>query len=653
MWVELGHFSLILACALSALCGMVGLVCGVRQQDGALIMVRMAARLMSVLIAASFCLLAVAFVQDDFSVRYVAAHSSSLLPVFYKVAAVWGGHEGSLLLWVLLLGLWMFAVSLFAGDLPDRIQILVLAVLAMIALGFMLFILITSNPFERLNPIPVDGADLNPLLQDIGLVAHPPLLYLGYVGFSVAFAFAVAALITGELDAAWAKFSRPWTIAAWLFLTIGIMLGSMWAYYELGWGGWWFWDPVENASFMPWIAGTALIHSLAVAEKRGAFKHWTVLLAIATFSLSLLGTFLVRSGVLTSVHAFATDPSRGTFILVFLAVVIGSALTLYAWRAPALGASVKFNWLSRETALLLNNALLIAACATVFTGTLFPLLMDAFGGGKFSVGAPYYNRVLTPLWLALLFFLALAPHLQWRESRWSRFGHISYWSWGLGLLLGNLTPLLFGSWRWGVALALSLSWSVVITAVWCIVDRVRKTKGSASLWRGLRLQPRAFLGMHLAHAGLAVFAIGATVVTAYEMEQDVVILPKQTLVIHDYQVHFQSLQGLVGSNYEALIGHFRVADSNGRILGLLKPEKRQYVSGSEPMTEAAIMRGFLGDVYLSLGEMQGSNRETSGWLIRLYKKPLMNWVWGGCLLMVLGGWFALSDRRYRRRRSGA
>jgi len=624
-----------------------------RQISSLLAPVRMASLLMTGLLCVSFVALTQAFLQDDFSVRYVAAHSNALLPVFYKVAAVWGGHEGSLLLWVVLLGLWIAAVTLLAQELPNRIQVLVLAILALVTLGFLLFILLTSNPFERLNPIPELGTDLNPLLQDIGLVAHPPFLYLGYVGFSVAFAFAIAALITGQLDAAWAKFSRPWTIAAWVFLSIGIALGSAWAYYELGWGGWWFWDPVENASFMPWIAGTALIHSLAVAEKRGIFKHWTVLLAIVTFSLSLLGTFLVRSGVLTSVHAFATDPSRGTFILVFLALVVGSALSLYAWRAPTLGSRVQFTWLSREAALLVNNVLLITACAAVFIGTLFPLLMDTLGGGKFSVGAPYYNVLLTPLWLMLLFFLGVAPHLHWRKNHWNRFSRVTCACWGVSVVLGNLMPLVFGTWRWGVALALTIAWSAILVAVVDVVQRLRSTRNGQSLWQTLQSQPRAFLGMHLAHIGLAVFAIGATIVTAYEYEHDAVIMPKQTLTLGDYQVYFQHLEGHTGPNYEALIGHFRIADDNGRVLAVLKPEKRQYFSGGEPMTEASIERRFFGDIYIALGEMQGSDRATSGWLIRLYSKPLMGWIWFGCLLMAVGGWLALNDKRYRQRKARA
>lgn len=653
MWVELGHFCLVLACVLSLFSGGVGLLGGMRQISSLLAPVRMASLLMTGLLCVSFVALTQAFLQDDFSVRYVAAHSNALLPVFYKVAAVWGGHEGSLLLWVVLLGLWIAAVTLLAQELPNRIQVLVLAILALVTLGFLLFILLTSNPFERLNPIPELGTDLNPLLQDIGLVAHPPFLYLGYVGFSVAFAFAIAALITGQLDAAWAKFSRPWTIAAWVFLSIGIALGSAWAYYELGWGGWWFWDPVENASFMPWIAGTALIHSLAVAEKRGIFKHWTVLLAIVTFSLSLLGTFLVRSGVLTSVHAFATDPSRGTFILVFLALVVGSALSLYAWRAPTLGSRVQFTWLSREAALLVNNVLLITACAAVFIGTLFPLLMDTLGGGKFSVGAPYYNVLLTPLWLMLLFFLGVAPHLHWRKNHWNRFSRVTCACWGVSVVLGNLMPLVFGTWRWGVALALTIAWSAILVAVMDVVQRLRSTRNGQSLWQTLQSQPRAFLGMHLAHIGLAVFAIGATIVTAYEYEHDAVIMPKQTLALGDYQVYFQHLEGHTGPNYEALIGHFRIADDNGRVLAVLKPEKRQYFSGGEPMTEASIERRFFGDIYIALGEMQGSDRATSGWLIRLYSKPLMGWIWFGCLLMAVGGWLALNDKRYRQRKARA
>lgn len=652
MWVEFGHFCLVLACVLAVFCGFTGLVGGVANQRVVLAPVRMAALLMCTLMFVSLVVLGYAFLTDDFSVRYVAAHSNTLLPDFYKVAAIWGGHEGSLLLWVFLLGLWTAAVAVAGRSLPERVLTLVLSVLALLTVGFLLFILLTSNPFERLNPVPPDGADLNPLLQDIGLVAHPPFLYLGYVGFSVAFAFAIAALITGQLDAAWAKFSRPWTLAAWVFLTIGILLGSMWAYYELGWGGWWFWDPVENASFMPWIAGTALVHSLAVAEKRGVFKHWTVLLAIMTFSLSLLGTFLVRSGVLTSVHSFATDPARGTFILIFLALVIGSALGLYTWRVPRLEGASRFSWFSREASLLLNNVVLLAACAAVFIGTLFPLLMDVLGGGKFSVGPPYYNRVLTPLWLLLLLMLTVAPHLHWRENSWARFARASTISWGLALILGNLMPLLFGSWRWGVALALTLAWSVVITAVFDFTKRLQATGRGVSGFTALRRQPRAFVGMHLAHMGLAIFAMGATVVTAYEFEHDAVIMPRETVNMRGYDVYFQNLQGVVGPNYEALIGHFRISE-DGRVLGVLKPEKRQYVSGGDPMTEAYIQRRFLGDLYLALGEMQGSDRETSGWSVRLYYRPLMGWVWAGALLMALGGWLALRDRRYRMKKVGS
>ena len=650
MTVEIGHFALILAFTLS-LAQFVVPLAGTRIGDERLIAVSGPVTIMAfALTALSFAVLTVAYVQSDFSLVNVWENSHSAKPMLYKVTGVWGNHEGSMLLWVLILTFFGALVAWFGTNLPASLRANVLSVQGLVGAAFLLFILATSNPFTRLDPAPLEGRDLNPILQDIGLAVHPPLLYLGYVGFSISFSFAVAALIEGRIDAAWARWVRPWTLTAWIFLTGGIAMGSYWAYYELGWGGWWFWDPVENASFLPWLSGTALLHSAIVMEKRSALKIWTLLLAILTFSLSLLGTFLVRSGVLTSVHAFATDPARGSFILAFLALVVGAALALYAWRAPALAQSVRFTWLSREASLLLNNVFLVAACAAVFIGTLFPLLMDALGGGKFSVGPPYFNRVLTPLWLALLFFLSIAPSLHWRENKWVRFARRSYICWAAALLLGALTPLLFGEWRWGVALALALAWGVLLAAAQDIVQRLRNTGRGLSWGQALRRQPRAFIGMHLAHIGLAVFAMGATVVTAYETEYDAVIMPRETLTLGEHQVTFQNLQGFVGPNYEALIGHFRIADENGRVMGLLRPEKRQYVSGGEPMTEAAIMRNFLGDIYISLGEMQGSDRATSGWLIRLYTKPLMGWVWAGCLFMVLGGGLAMTDPRYRRRK---
>ena len=646
MWVELGHFALILAATIALFSGALGIWAGSTHRDALLSSVRMSAQLMALLLMLSFILLAYAFVQDDFSVRYVINQSNSQLPTFYKIAAVWGGHEGSLLLWVLMLGLWTLAVSIWSKHLPYSIQNLVIGVLALLIFGFALFILFTSNPFVRQLPPMADGTDLNPLLQDIGLIFHPPFLYLGYVGFAVAFAFAIAALISGQLDAAWAKFSRPWTILAWVFLTIGIFLGSAWAYYELGWGGWWFWDPVENASFMPWLAGTALIHSLAVAEKRGIFKQWTILLAIATFSLSLLGTFLVRSGVLTSVHAFSTDPSRGMFILMYLMVVVGGALALYSWRVPLLSSRAKFTLFSKETALLLNNIFLVVSCATVLLGTLFPLLMDALGGGKFSVGPPYFTQVLVPIWLPMMVLMAISVHWHWKQNQWQKIRRATYGIVLTGIVLGLPMPLLFGEWRWGVALALSIAWAVVASTVWALHHRVRNTQAGKSYLSTLFNQPKAFVGMHIAHLGVAVFAIGATIVSAYEWERDVVIHPMQTVQVEHYEIRFQNLQGHRGPNYEALIGHFRVS-SEGSPFAVLTPEKRQYFSGGEPMTEASIDRGFLRDVYISLGEMHGDNPETSPWLIRVYWKPLMNWVWVGCLLMAWGGWLSLRDRRYR------
>lgn len=650
MWVELGHFALILAATVALFSGSLGLWAGATHRDALLPSVKMSAQLMAALLVASFVLLSYAFVQDDFSVRYVVVQSNSQLPVFYKVAAVWGGHEGSLLLWVVMLGLWTLAVSVRSKALPSNIQNLVLGVLALLIFGFALFILFTSNPFVRQLPPMADGTDLNPLLQDIGLIFHPPFLYLGYVGFAVAFAFAIAALISGQLDAAWAKFSRPWTLLAWVFLTIGIFLGSAWAYYELGWGGWWFWDPVENASFMPWLAGTALIHSLAVAEKRNIFKQWTVLLAIATFSLSLLGTFLVRSGVLTSVHAFSTDPSRGTFILIYLMVVVGGALALYSWRVPLLSSRAKFSLFSKETALLLNNIFLVVSCATILLGTLFPLLMDAIGGGKISVGPPYFNQVLMPIWLPMMALMAISVHWHWKQNQWQKIRRATMGIVVAGVVLGLPMPLFFGEWRWGVALALCICWAVVASSVWAVHHRVRLTQAGTAWLPTLFKQPKAFIGMHMAHIGVAVFAIGATVVSAYEWERDVMIDPQQTVQVEDYEVRFRSLQGHRGQNYEALIGHF-VLSANGKPIGVLKPEKRQYFSGGEPMTEAAINRGVFRDVYISLGEMHGDNPETSPWLIRVYWKPLMNWVWAGCLLMACGGWLGLRDRRYRVRKT--
>jgi cytochrome c-type biogenesis protein CcmF len=549
------------------------------------------------------------------------------------MAAVWGGHEGSLLLWILLLSTWTLAVSLLSNSLPNAMVARVLGVLGLVSFGMLLFILLTSTPFERLMDIPEDGNDLNPLLQDPGLVFHPPLLYMGYVGFSVAFAFAVAALLSGQLDAAWARWSRPWTVTAWVFLTLGIALGSWWAYYELGWGGWWFWDPVENASFMPWLVGTALIHSLAVTEKRGAFKNWTVLLAISAFSLSLLGTFLVRSGVLTSVHAFATDPRRGIFILIFLAVVIGSSLLLFAWRAPKVGLGGRFALLSRETLLLVNNVLLVVASGAVLLGTLYPLLIDALGLGKLSVGPPYFETVFVPLMLPLMFLISVGTVARWKEAKLSELAQRLKWPAALALLAGVVLPLLLGRWSALIALALFLATWILVGALLDIRQRLKISKPTRAWW-----------GMHLAHLGVAAFIIGVTLVKGYETEKDVRMQPNDTVVIGGYTVRMQGVRDVNGPNYTATMGDFELLRGD-KSLTVLHPEKRAYLSSAMPMTEAAIDTNLWRDVYVSLGEPLSDGEHA--WSVRVHHKPFVVWIWGGCLLMSLGGLLAISDRRYR------
>ncbi|MBL8395276.1 MAG: heme lyase CcmF/NrfE family subunit, partial [Candidatus Accumulibacter sp.] len=518
---ELGNFALILALCVALAQGTLPLLGAHSGRRQWIALARPAAMAQALLLAVAFGCLTTAFVQNDFSVVYVAQHSNTLLPLPYRVAAVWGGHEGSLLLWVLMLVLWTLAVALLSQQLPDHMVARVLGVLGLVAAGFLLFILLTSNPFERLLPGAEEGRDLNPLLQDPGLIIHPPMLYMGYVGFSVAFAFAIAALLSGQLDAAWARWSRPWTTAAWIFLTLGIALGSWWAYYELGWGGWWFWDPVENASFMPWLVGTALVHSLAVTEKRGSFKNWTVLLAISAFSLSLLGTFLVRSGVLTSVHAFATDPRRGIFILVFLVAVIGSSLSLFAWRAPKVGLGGRFALLSRESLLLTNNVLLVVACASVLLGTLYPLLIDALGAGKLSVGPPYFDAVFVPLMLPAVFLMGVAPFARWKQADFGELARTLRWAFLTAALVGSLAPFLSGEWKPLVALSLLLAAWIVFSALLNFVERVQSTRGSQSFLTVARRQPRSFFGMHLAHAGIAVFIVGVAMVGGYQAEKDV------------------------------------------------------------------------------------------------------------------------------------
>ena len=633
---ELGQFSLVLAAVLSVLLGVLPLWGTLRPNPTLQALARPLALLQFVLVGLSFACLAYAFLNNDFSVKYVANHSNSLLPKPYQFAAVWGGHEGSLLLWMLMLTGWAAAVALFSQTLPLVMVARVLGVMGLITVGFMLFILFTSNPFDRLFPVPADGRDLNPLLQDPGLVIHPPMLYMGYVGMSVAFAFAIAALLSGRLDAAWARWSRPWTVIAWAFLTLGIGLGSWWAYYELGWGGWWFWDPVENASLMPWLVGTALIHSLMVTEKRGSFKAWTVLLAIAAFSLSLLGTFLVRSGVLTSVHAFATDPTRGVFILIFLAIVVGASLTLFAWRAPQVTLGGSMGVVSRESFMLLNSVLLVVATGAVLLGTLYPLVIDALNLGKLSVGPPYFNLVFAPLMVPLLFILVPGTIARWREAHVSEMFQELRWVGAASLLLAIGLPFVWGPWSIGTALGVFLGMWVALGSLHNMVNRLRKPgRIGGSFW-----------GQHLAHFGLAVVVLGITGVKSYEVERDVRMGLGQTVTIEPYTFRLVDMVDVNGPNYKATQAHVEVV-KNDKVIHVLYPEKRRYFSTAMPMTEAAIRSNFFGDLYVSLGDPIAG--DTPSWSMRVYHKPFVPWLWVGVLLMVTGGMVAALDRRYRRR----
>ncbi len=638
---EIGNFALIIALFLALTQGVLPIWGAARGNMVLMSSARTLALGQFVFVAIAFICMLQAFLGNDFSVLYVAQHSNSQLPAAYRVAAIWGGHEGSLLLWAFILTLWTVAVSMFSKHLPEEMVARVLGVMGLISVGFLLFMLFTSNPFERLIPAAMDGRDLNPLLQDPGLVIHPPMLYMGYVGFSVAFAFALSALLGGKMDATWARWSRPWTTVAWVFLTVGIALGSWWAYYELGWGGWWFWDPVENASFMPWLVGTALIHSLAVTEKRGAFKSWTVLLAIAAFSLSLLGTFLVRSGVLTSVHAFATDPKRGVFILSFLVVVIGSSLLLFAWRAPKIGLGGKFDLVSREAMLLSNNVLLVVASASVFLGTLYPLFMDALGFGKLSVGPPYFNTVFVPLMVPLVVMMGLGPVARWKQASLPDIWVRIRWAFVSSLLIALLLPFVLGNWTPLIALGLLLAFWVITTAA---LDMRKRLGHEGSFTQRLGKQSRSYYGMQLAHLGVAVFIIGVTMVKGYETERDVRMNIGDTVVAGGYVFLFDGVDEHEGPNYHAYRGKVSIS-KNGQPVTQLFPEKRQYNASGMPMTEAAIDTGLLRDLYVSLGEPIPDS--DGAWAVRVYHKPMVDWIWAGCLLMALGGVMALSDRRYR------
>jgi cytochrome c-type biogenesis protein CcmF len=646
---EIGNFALMLATAAALVLGTLPIVGAARGNLRWMALARPAARLIFALVVlASACLVA-SFLGDDFSVMYVARTSTRALPLFYKLAAFWGGHEGSMLLWLLILSLWMCAVSIFSQHLPREMVARILGVMGLVALGFLLFIIFTSDPFDRMSQLVADGNDLNPLLQDPGMVAHPPFLYMGYVGFSVPFSFALAALLGGNLDATWARWSRPWTTVAWTFLTIGICLGSAWAYYTLGWGGWWFWDMVENASFMPWLVGTALMHSLAVTEKRGGFKVWTVLMAIFAFSLSLLGTFLVRSGLITSVHAFASDPRRGVFILFFLAVVIGGSLLLFAWRAPKVGLGERFELISRETMLLTNNVLLVCAAAAVLLGTLYPLVLDGLGLGKLSVGPPFFDIVFPLFMVPALFLMGIGPMARWRQTSLPEIAVRLKWAAAVGVAVAILVPVVEGRGSWLVSLGMLLAAWIVATSAVNLWGRLRPGEGG-QLGAKLAALPRGYLGMLLAHTGVAVFVVGVTLVKGYEVEKDLRMDVGDTAAIGPYTIKFDGTSEGKGPNYQYLRGEFEVYRGDA-LVRRMHPEKRKFNTSGQPITDAAIAPGFTGDLYISMGDAVSD----TAWVIRVYHKPFIDWIWAGCLLMAAGGATALSDRRYRlaERRAGA
>ncbi|MFQ6371974.1 heme lyase CcmF/NrfE family subunit [Shewanella sp. YIC-542] len=637
---ELGHLSMIIGLAFAVLLATVPLI-GVARKDPYL--VRYAWPLsygMTLFILLAVISLGYSFAVDDFSVAYVAHHSNSELPIFFKVAAVWGGHEGSLLFWVFSLSIWTASVAFFSKGLEEIFTARVLAILAVIVIGFSLFMLLTSSPFERLSPAPMEGRDLNPMLQDVGLIFHPPMLYLGYVGFSVSFAFAIAALLSGRLDSAWARWTRPWTLAAWIFLTGGIALGSWWAYYELGWGGWWFWDPVENASFMPWLVGTALLHSLIVTEKRGAFRNWTVLLSIFAFSLSLLGTFIVRSGVLTSVHSFAADPSRGMFILLLLGLTIGGSLTLFAFRASEMSSPARFELLSKETMLLVCNVLLTVAAGTVLLGTLYPLLIDALNMGKISVGPPYFNAVFVPIVLVLFGFMGIGPIIRWKKAKQGELRRQLLIPAAIALVFGLVMPFVIdGEFNPWVMFGLGMALWVTLATLRAAYNMAKPNKDAAfSLTRIGRSQ----LGMLVAHFGIAVSVVGATMVSNYSQEKSVRMGPGISQELAGYTFNYLETKDVVGPNYTAKQGQVQVT-KDGKEIAFLKPDRRIYNVRTMDMTEAGIDWGFFRDLYITMGDPVSRTE----FAVRLNYKPFVRWIWFGGVFMMIGGFFAASDKRYR------
>ncbi len=634
---EIGTFALIISLLLAVVQAVLPLAGAQRRNATWMSVARPAAWGQFTFTLLAYGCLVHAFLGNDFTVVNVASNSYSDLPALYRITATWGSHEGSLLLWSLILATWTVAVARFSRTLPLDMVARVLGVLGLVSIGFLSLLLLTSSPFERQFPGPPEGSDLNPLLQDWGMIIHPPMLYMGYVGFAVAFAFAVAALLSGRLDAAWARWSRPWATVAWAFLTLGVALGSWWAYRELGWGGWWFWDPVENASFMPWLAGTALIHSLAVAEKRGAFKAWTVLLALMTFSLSLLGTFLVRSGVLSSVHAFAVDPERGAYILGFMVLVVGGSLALFAWRSPRMIAGGAFTWFSRESLLLANNVVLVASVAAVLLGTLYPLFIDALGMGKLSVGPPYFNAVFVPLITPALFLMGVGPLLRWKGDELPHVLVRLRWALGVAVATGLLLPLTLEGYKPWAVLGLGLATWIVLTVLIAFRERVKHRSHWATL-------PRAFWGMHLAHLGLAIGVAGITLVVNYEQELDVRMNVGDQTQMAGYTLTFMGTRQVDGPNFQATRGTV-VVSRNGVERYTLQPEKRIYDASRSVMTEAAVRPSAFSDLYVSLGEPL--NPQLTTWAVRVYYKPFINWLWLGAFLMVVGGFLAAFDRRYR------
>ena len=640
---EIGQFALVIALCLALVQSVVPLIGAYKNNISWMAVGRTAASGQFLFLIISFICLTYCFLVNDFSVLYVANNSNTKLPYYYQISAVWGAHEGSLLLWVMCLAGWGYAVAVCSRALPPDVIARVLAVMGMISIGFILFTLLTSNPFDRLYPAAIEGRDLNPLLQDPGLVIHPPMLYMGYVGFSVAFAFAIAALLSGKLDSAWVRWARPWTNIAWVFLTIGIALGSWWAYHELGWGGWWFWDPVENASFMPWLVGTALIHSLAVTEKRSTFKSWTVLLSILAFSLSLLGTFLVRSGVLVSVHSFASDPERGVYILAFLAVVVGGSLTLYAWRASQFTSGGRFDTLSKETMLLINNVLLVVAMVTILIGTLYPLFLDALGLPKLSVGPPYFDAVFVPLMLPLVILMGIGPIAKWRRVTFKELFNKLKFILFIGIVLGIIMPIaIYGSTTVMTAIGIAAGVWAVVTSVYAIVRLIAKRDSSTSIFKAYMKIPRAMKGMAVAHIGIGIFIFGVVFTSAFSDQKEASVAIGESIDLAGYTFTLKGVSPVQGPNYQAMRGFVSV-ERDSEVVAQLFPEKRVYTVQTNPMTEAGIESGIFKDLYVALGEAISVNE----WGLRAYYRPFVQWIWIGSALMALGGLMGAMDKRYR------